>query len=194
MKNYSRLCLNVISPKEKPYSLIPWITNCVLWLSSLCSVPVDTEITFFQPSKHVMSGCIMSYMKWLNGMWHCVVQHCVWPWELRRELKGLSATPMVVWIPGSGDNAGLKCDIDFKQISLFMSYCSDGNQWHCLTLVMNIYSSRAWPHHLCWRINGSVTLHLWQNTLGIIFHYSLKQLYCNPMQTAKGSALKVVAP
>ena len=166
MKNDSWLCLNVISPKEKksPIHWFPESLPACLGLVAWCSVPVDTERTFFQPSKHVMSGCIMSYMKWLNGMWHRVAQHCAWPWERRRELKGLWATPIVIWIPGSGDNTGLTCDIDFKQVSLFMSYCSGANQWHYLKLVMNICSLRAWPHHLLCcrnrRIKGSITSHL----------------------------------
>lgn len=134
---------------------------CMLRLHGWCSVPVDTEITFSQPSKHVMSGCIMSYVKWLNGMWHSVDQHCSWPWELRREWKWLSATPVVIWIPVSGGNACLKCDMDFKQVSLLMKYFPDGNQWYCLKLVMDICSSWAWLHHLLHcrkqRTKGNIT-------------------------------------
>lgn len=95
MKNDSWLCLNVISPKEKKSSVhwFPESLPACLGLVAWCSAPVDTEITFFQPSKHVMSGRIMSYGKWLNGMWHRVTQHRAWPWERRRALKGLSAAP-----------------------------------------------------------------------------------------------------
>lgn len=110
MKNDSWLCLNVICTKEKknPIQWFPELQPACLGLVAWCSVLVDTEITFFQPSKQVMSGCIMSYMELLNRMRQHVAQHHAWSWEPRSELKELSAISMVIWIPGSGGNASKK--------------------------------------------------------------------------------------
>lgn len=139
-------------------------------LVAWCSVPVDTEITFFQPSKHVMSGCIVSYMKWLNGMWHSVAQHYVWPWELRRKLKGLCHTHggLNPWLWGQcwtqmwhQFQAGFSIHVIlFWWKSTALLYSSDD----CLLLMSLATSSvlqkpkNKWKHHFT-----SVTKHIRHN-------------------------------